>query len=430
MSKYLDDAGLLYLWGKVKAMFAPASHVDDKTHVPLVIGTQTESTGSWTGNAPTIDTLQHGQTIKYWLPYAGTGDATLNLTLADGTTTGPIPVYYRASTRMTTHVAVSNIAVLTYLNNITIGDTAYTGWWLNLAYYKDTDTVSRIRCDSLRPVAGDTIIYGRNIVLMDGDGVFRSITRSNSTNTSHTCATQGFQNPAEMFYYSYSNNVAAGATMATNYMWSAYNALDFRYNSNCGTTLTKNEPIYLIFEHRSDGLYYLVSSKWWTQDLPTSEDGKIYVYVGHAYSTSYYNFAPSHPMLWYHNGKVVPYAGPESGGSGGTDSQTTTLNLSSGSGQSLWEPVRANAYSAILTVHGRVVGNNNTGHNWSWLVTQDGVTEPAINKIAGDSDMSLGYVDYGDDMVYVNITNNNDVEAYSLTISMRPISGTIPTLPV
>lgn len=425
--KYLDDTGLLHFWQKVKATFAPMAHVDDETHIPLVIGTQTAKTGTWTGNAPTISELKDGQSIRYWLPEEPSGNATLNLTLADGTKTGAVNVYFRATSRMTTHLAVNNWGTFIYRENVEIGDSTYTGWWYNYGYY--VDTVSRIRCDNLRPVAGDTIIYGRNIVLEDGDGIFRSITRSNSTNTSHTCATQGFMNPSEMFYYSYSGNVAANATMANNYMYSAYNALDFRYNSNCGTTLVKNRPIYLIFEHKADGLYYLKTNTWWTQTLPTTEDGYVYVYVGHAYSTNYYNFAPSHPMVWYKDGKVVPYSAVSSSGGSGTDSQTTTLNLSSGNGQSLWSPTRASAYSAILTAHGRVVGDNNTGHNWAWLVTQDGTTAPAISKISGDSDMSLSYVDYGDDMQYVNITNNNDVEAYAVTIAMRPVYGTCPTLP-
>ena len=432
MSKYLDDAGLLYLWGKVKAMFAPASHVGDKTHVPLVIGTQTAKTSAWTGDAPTISELKDGQSIRYWLPVDPDSSATLNLTLADGTQTGAKNVYFRATTRMTTHLPVNNWATFTYRENVKIGSSHYTGWWYNYGYY--VDTVSRTRADNLRPVAGDSIIYGRNLVFEDGTGVFRSITNSNSTNTSHTPCNKGFKNPSEMFYYSNSSNVAVGATMANNYMYSAYNALNFAYCSNCGTSLVANHPIYLIFEHKADGLYYLKTGTWWTQTLPTTEDGYVYVYVGHAYSTSYYNFAPSHPMVWYKDGKVVPYAGDsdssDSGGSsGGTDSQITVISLSSGSGQSLWSPIRDDAYSAILAVHGWTAGDNNTGHNWAWLVTQDGVTGTAINKMCGDTDISVSYVDYGDDMQYINITNNNDVEAYSLTISMRPIYGTIPTLP-
>jgi len=37
------------------------------------------------------------------MPFAGSGNATLNLTLADGTTTGAKNVYFESTTRFTTH---------------------------------------------------------------------------------------------------------------------------------------------------------------------------------------------------------------------------------------------------------------------------------------------------------------------------------------
>ena len=56
----------------------------------VIVGTQTASTAAWKGNA-SFSELKDGQTILYWLPYAGTSsNATLNLTLADGTATGAV----------------------------------------------------------------------------------------------------------------------------------------------------------------------------------------------------------------------------------------------------------------------------------------------------------------------------------------------------
>lgn len=49
----------------------------------IIIGTQAQATGAWTGVAK-FDALQDGQQITYWLPYNGSGNATLNLTLANG----------------------------------------------------------------------------------------------------------------------------------------------------------------------------------------------------------------------------------------------------------------------------------------------------------------------------------------------------------
>lgn len=304
MSKYLDLTGLGYLWDKIKAKFA--SVVDA---VPLIVSTTTAA-GVWTGNAP-FATLQDGQSIKYWTSHTGVSgqQTTLNLTLADGeTATGAIPVYYRGTSILTNHVPANTYCTLTYRENVTIGeDTIAQGWWLEFAYYKDTDTYNRILVPNFRPTPTKTM-YGRQFVFLTDDG-YRSITNSNTTNTSHTRCTAGIYNPQTLHYFlsSSSNNCAAGA-QASSTMYSALNGVNFRYCANCGTTLTKDKPVYLVFTHNANGLYYL-DATWYAQDLPTTEDGKIYMYIGTAYSNYQLDFESVHPMYWYHNGRVVPYAG-------------------------------------------------------------------------------------------------------------------------
>jgi len=53
-------------------------------------------------------------TIAYYLPINGSGNATLNLTLSDGTETGPINCYYSGTTRLTTHYSAGSTIILTY----------------------------------------------------------------------------------------------------------------------------------------------------------------------------------------------------------------------------------------------------------------------------------------------------------------------------
>ena len=62
----------------------------------IIVGTQTSATGAWTGMA-SFSELTDGQSILYWLPYAGSGNAALNLTLSNGNTTGAIACYYCCS---------------------------------------------------------------------------------------------------------------------------------------------------------------------------------------------------------------------------------------------------------------------------------------------------------------------------------------------
>jgi len=52
----------------------------------------------------TDNELYDGKQILLYMPYAGNGsNATLELNLADGTTTGAKNVYFESTTRFTTH---------------------------------------------------------------------------------------------------------------------------------------------------------------------------------------------------------------------------------------------------------------------------------------------------------------------------------------
>lgn len=97
-----------------------------KGSIHSVIGTQTSATGSWTGNLTSIDSLYDGLTIAYYLPYAGSGNASLNLTLKDNTTTGAINCYLENNTRIQEHFKEGSIICLTYFSAgaISIGGTA------------------------------------------------------------------------------------------------------------------------------------------------------------------------------------------------------------------------------------------------------------------------------------------------------------------
>ena len=106
------------------------------TRIPFVVGTQTATTGSWTGVCNDITALYDGLTIAYWLPYAGNGNATLNLTI-NGTATGAKNCYYGGTTRLTTHYGAGNIIYLTYQSAANVNGTNYEGWWATAQYYSD-----------------------------------------------------------------------------------------------------------------------------------------------------------------------------------------------------------------------------------------------------------------------------------------------------
>ena len=133
--------------------------------------------------------------------------------------------------------------------------------------------------------AGANGVRSYSLIMKDTDSTWSSFYSSayNGTATGKEVCTTGFL-LGSILYSSGApsgGNYAAGANTST--VYDGY-PLDFRYSSNCASTLVSYKPVYLVGEMHDDGLFYL-DETWWTQTAPTSEDGKTYVYVGEAYST-------------------------------------------------------------------------------------------------------------------------------------------------
>ncbi len=89
-----------------------------------VKGTQTTTTGTWTGVLDGVGALEDGLTIAYYLPTTSANNVTLNL-IINGTPTGAIEVYFNGDTRMGTQYPAGSTILLTYYsaNSISIDGT-------------------------------------------------------------------------------------------------------------------------------------------------------------------------------------------------------------------------------------------------------------------------------------------------------------------
>jgi len=152
-----------------------------------VKGTQTAATGAWTGVIP-IPALYDGLTIMYYLPYAGSGNATLNLTLSNGTTTGAVNCYYGNATRLTTHYSQGSNIVMTYhsAGSISINGTATTdNRWIANADYNTTYSAMSVSelttgtANSSRTVRADYLKQGIEEIIEDN--ISNKMDKSNPT---------------------------------------------------------------------------------------------------------------------------------------------------------------------------------------------------------------------------------------------------------
>lgn len=250
-------------------------YIDDD---PFITGTQTAATGSWKGVAP-FDTLTDGQKITYWLPYAGSGNATLNLTLSDGSTTGAKNCYYGGTTRLTTQYPAGSAIRLTYRSSVTIGSSTYTGWWGD-ANYDSGNTYDRIKYNGA--VKAYSAITTSNIIVGTSSGFF------------HLKTGKAFDITYPILYAA--SIISSGSTGTNN-----YTVIPFTVTSTQSLTLTAYKSVY-IKGKLSGTTFTPVSTTPLTQTIPTSDDGYHYMLLGTAYSTTAMYLLGDHPIFQYYNG--------------------------------------------------------------------------------------------------------------------------------
>lgn len=268
----------------------------------FVKGTQTAKTGAWTGviDAPA---LYDGMTIAYYLPYAGDGNATLNLTLSDGTTTGAVDCYYTAATRLTTHYGAGSTIILTYWSagSISVSGTATTNnRWSRCDY---DSTITYRLSDYYGLYKAYTALYDYQICLTkDEQYVLPVNTVNNSTAITKTLTTESFNPFGPIYYYNSTTDISAGGNIGTNVLYYQFLA-DLRYSFNTGTTLTARKAVYLVAT-LGEGCTATLASNPISQTLPTTEDGYIYIYLGQTYDTYRVELSTKHPIFRYINGAL------------------------------------------------------------------------------------------------------------------------------
>ena len=362
-----------------------------------VIGTQTAATGSWVGYLHNVSALYDGLTIMYYLPYAGSGNATLNLTLDDGTTTGAIACYYNTS-RLTTHYGKGCNIVMTYYSagSISIDGTATTNarWIANANYVDGNDQAYQVRDYYNRFVAGANKVFPYTYIMQCSDGRWESLVTSSSTGSSKTRNTHGFRlGQIALMYYNSTFNENAVLSDACVYETYTSGLVDHRYSFNTENNSTKgttgNKPVYLVGAiNATDGLFYL-DATWWTQTLPTTEDGKLYIYMGDAYDYYRMSFPIRHPIYCYTNGKIRQYSQDASTVSGHTVAKdvpanavftNTTYTFANGTNGFTVTPSGGTAQTVTVTpsITNNVTGSGTSGYIAKWNGTNTITNGPAF----------------------------------------------------
>lgn len=310
VSAFTNDAGYLTqhqdISGKADA-FSVGDGLDmtsqvlsNEQSIEYIVGTQTASTNVWKGVTKDAS-LRIGKVIAYYLPFAGTSTAaTLNLTLADGTTTGAIELRRTGASTVTTQFGVDNVIIMIY-------DGTY--WKVSAYYDTNTNTIGyQLRTNSATLPMTD-IVYRYRLLFTNADNT-KWVPANKSSSTNATAKRDTCQTPINPFgpivYYGTTSSVSAGSSPSAANLWQQYGfALGYSFNrTGAALVLEYPKPIYLKCTPQSDGSAIIDAETPYVQALPSTEDGKIYIYLGIAYNATSIELRLEHPVYYYKNGAI------------------------------------------------------------------------------------------------------------------------------
>ena len=269
--------GLLYDTYATKTEMANINKNTSRS-VEFIAGTQTAATPSFTGITED-SSLYDGKCINYYLPYAGTsaGD-TLNLTLADGTTTGAKQIYLIGTTKLTTHFVAGQIFMMTY--------SATKDAWYCGNYDSNSNTYDRILHNS--SVKAASAITKSFLIVGDSAG-YKNITANATFDITYPIL---FASAA----------FAANATVKTTYdIYPDVNLATIK----SGWTGTQYAVVFLV--GTLSGKTFTIDSTIFTTTVPSTADGKVYIPLGVMSTTTTVYFSPINELFEYKNGSFKLY---------------------------------------------------------------------------------------------------------------------------
>lgn len=210
------------------------------------------------------------------------------------------------------------------------------GWICYRGYDANTNTIGyQVRTNSYSlPMKSITYRYRLLFTSADNKGF---VPANNSTSTNATASRTVCQDPINPFgaivYYGTTASVAAGSRPSAGNLWQQYTlTLGYSFNrTGAALVLTAWKPIYLKCAPQTDGSVIIDADNPYVQDLPTTEDGKVYIWLGVAYSETSIELNIDHPVYEYKSGSVRLWTNAASSGGGGAvdsvNGQTGTVVL-------------------------------------------------------------------------------------------------------
>ena len=303
-SRFYDPSEIKYAASETSG--GPATRTNGLPY-GVVDGTSTAT--AFTATISGITTLYDGLCILVKNNViASKADCTLNV---NGLGAKRIHYNTAANSQITTQWSATMTAMFYYdsTRNSSAG-----AWVMFYGYDSNTNTIGyQVRTNSMS-LPMKSIVYRYRLLFTSADGK-GFVPANNSTSTNATTARTVCQDKIDPFgrivYYGTTASVAAGSIPSASSLWQQY---AFAIGYSFVVTLTEWKPVYLKCAPQSDGSAIIDSTTPFVQTLPSTEDGKIYIFLGVAYSSTAMELTLEHPVYWYKDGMIRPYTNAPAGG--------------------------------------------------------------------------------------------------------------------
>ena len=151
--------------------------------------------------------------------------------------------------------------------------------------------------------------YRYRLLFTSADGT-HYVPANTSTSTNATSSRTTNQTPIDPFghivYYGTTAAVEANARPAAANLWIIYTlTLGYSFNrTDAALTLDDWAPIYIKCAPQANGSAIIDADTPYVQALPTTNDGKIYIFLGVAYNATSIELLNNHPV-YYHDGNGI-----------------------------------------------------------------------------------------------------------------------------
>lgn len=275
---------------------------DKAASIPYGKLNSTSTATVMTATVPGITELKSG--VCVWLTngvVTGGSNFTLNI---NGLGAKGVYSSQAAATR------ISSVFNINYTGLFIYNEDRVSGGCWDYVYGYDTNTNTigyQVRTNSMS-LPMTSIVYRYRLLFQSADNA-HFVPATNSTSTNATAARTVCQDPINPFgsivYYGTTASVAAGSRPSAGNLWQQYAfTLGYSFQKSPNYELTAWKPIYLKCAPQTNGSAIIDDTTPFVQDLPTTEDGKIYIWLGVAHSTTAMELTIYHPVYYYKDGAI------------------------------------------------------------------------------------------------------------------------------